>query len=833
MNPLGFSKKRKNQEYYHTPDKKRKISDIEKKEADLSNSFHKLTLSSKLSIEEKKDQITKLLDAGQNINGVNAYGQNVLHRIILAKHISLQHKLTLLHFLIQRGANILQLDSKSSPLHLLASNYTSSFAKILIRSSKKNDPYFDINLQNHQGETPLHWTITSSTRESEKIKMIDLLTANGARIDQLGNSEKNNGAAPLHLATTKNVFIVQQLIKSALKYKQHFDINIQDFDGQTPLHWAIASNHDDKKVEMLDLLISHGARIDLLGNPEKYNGASPLHLTTMKNSLIAQTAIECSIRNNLPFNINIQDFEGQTPLHWAISSSIKDSEKIRIIDLFISYGAEHSMRGKQETNNGASPLHLATIQNSLILGSLIDSCMKNNMRLNIDIKDFQEQTPLHWAVILQVSESEKKKIIKSLISCDARIDVPSSTKATPLHLASLQNNATVKYLIELSRACNIHFDINPIDDQGRTPLHWAITSVIDDGSKIKIIETFLKHGACLDMNCAGNAGVSPLHLATLQNSCITQFIIEYAQTHGLTFDINIRDLQGRTPLFWAITSIISNEEKLKLLDLLITHGALLNIIGCQENYKGASPLHLAVLQNSAIVEMIIDRSKNNPFFDIDIADTNERSPLHWAVSSTNSDDEKIKIIDLLIAQGAKIEKLNSERVTIFHEAAKVGAGETINHILRTYLETNDGERLINEQDIRKRTAFHWALRRTFGPQKHTDIPLLSFNQLFNVLTAFIDFHPDCYTLKDEEDRSICDWIENYEKHSRIEKWKIDLLRKIVAACDPNNHYIADVLIDKNKDKLQFTVDSSFGYTRNSPGPILEELMKNQKVSFES
>ena len=82
------------------------------------------------------------------------------------------------------------------------------------------------------------------------------------------------------------------------------DVNVQDNEGNTPLHWAVKQ----RRLKIIRVLLHHGV------------------------------------------DVNVQDNEGNTPLHWAVKRSCRETTKV-----LLRYGADITVRDKYDK----TPLKLA------------------------------------------------------------------------------------------------------------------------------------------------------------------------------------------------------------------------------------------------------------------------------------------------------------------------------------------------------------------------------------------------------------------------------------------------------------------------------------------
>ncbi|WP_265021508.1 ankyrin repeat domain-containing protein [Wolbachia endosymbiont (group A) of Icerya purchasi] len=103
------------------------------------------------------------------------------------------------------------------------------------------------------------------------------------------------------------------------------DIDAQDKDGVTPLHWAV----EDNNKELAKLLIKHGADVDAR-NRDKH---TPLHYAAVHGYVeIAKYLIDNGA------NVNAQDQDEHIPLYFAVTNDNKELAK-----LLIKYGADRSL----------------------------------------------------------------------------------------------------------------------------------------------------------------------------------------------------------------------------------------------------------------------------------------------------------------------------------------------------------------------------------------------------------------------------------------------------------------------------------------------------------
>jgi len=146
-------------------------------------------------------------------------------------------------------------------------------------------------------------------------------------------------------------------------------------------------------------------------------------------------------------------------------------------------------------------------------------------------------------------------------------------------------------------------DANGCNNKGEPALH----QIVEEGN-VSLVELLLSKGA--DPNGLCTEGYAPLHHAYDYKTakCLI--------AHGAS--VNMKDKQGRTPLFCAVW----DDRSPVLLPVLCSHGADLNI---QDN-QGLTCLHAAVMQESYFsVKYLLNHGAG-----INIRDRSGHTPLYYA-----------------------------------------------------------------------------------------------------------------------------------------------------------------------------------------------------------
>jgi len=142
---------------------------------------------------------------------------------------------------------------------------------------------------------------------------------------------------------------------------------------------------------------------------------------------------------------------------------------------------------------------------------------------------------------------------------------------------------------------------------------------------------------------------------------------EVARLLAAGADPNVKDLDGKTPLYYA-----AEQCNADIAELLLRHGADPNA----KNVRGETPLHRAVWERcGAVVELLLRRGA-----DPNARDADGETPLHEAVSVRD-----VALVELLLKHGADPNARDKEGWTPFHHAGRV---ELVELLLRYGADPN-------------------------------------------------------------------------------------------------------------------------------------------------
>lgn len=314
---------------------------------------------------------------------------------------------------------------------------------------------------------------------------------------------------------------------------------------------------------------------------------------------------------------------------------------------------------------------------------------------NPNIKDNDEQTPLHWIVsekdespaFFNTNNHKPENLISTLklllMHPTIEVNTQDNLGNTPLHYAA--NFKLVDHLLHLKQ---ISLDIKNI--QGETPFFYSLHQ-----AGISTIYRFRDTQAtydnyqfeCLlndprtDINTQNNKGETPLHYV-IQSPCpMRSQILLYDTikrdrllTHP-NINVNIQNKKGETPLHYAVRG---NQEKTPLYDVvrdqiftrenvkLLLQRPEININ--LQNKDGETALVYAIKANDIEVILLLCEYANrenrgnvpkNKNLNVNTIDKYGYTPLDYAIKTHNQ-----KVFELLIKSGATYESFFHKHQTV-------------------------------------------------------------------------------------------------------------------------------------------------------------------------
>ncbi|XP_053467815.1 transient receptor potential cation channel subfamily A member 1b isoform X2 [Ictalurus furcatus] len=502
------------------------------------------------------------------------------------------------------------------------------------------------------------------------------------------SSRDENGAGPIHYAAASGHLDVIQLIVSITGPEE---LDVQDAEGQTPLHFAVEKNQESSCSLLLDL----GA------NPNIVNTAmmAPIHLAISKgHNQMVEVLLSCSRTD-----VNLEGDLGNTPLMFACSYN-----NCEALHTLFKYGAKLCRQNKL----GHYAIHTVAFSGAkeameviLQKGEELGKCTL----IHINYLDKSKSSPLHLAV-----RGGNTEVIKLCIAKGAKVDQQQCDKSTALHFACTQGATEAVQAMLLPYERTIDEIINIRDAANQTPLHRA--TLFDH---VELAKYLVSKGA--DIDCVDCKGFTPLLLATSSSAWKT---VSFLLSKGA--DFRIKDKTGRNFLHL----VIFQPKGLKNLPEDILQNKDVWELMSDEDFAGCTPLHYACKLG------IHDSVKNMLGFEISLGrkSKEKKSALHFAAEYgrintclrlletirdsrlLNEGDENgltplhlasrgghVKVVDLLLRRGALFQS-DYKGWSCLHHASAEGYTQTMTILLRANIK------LLDNTDEDGNTALHLAAR---------------------------------------------------------------------------------------------------------------------------
>ena len=501
---------------------------------------------------------------------------------------------------VERGGAAFELTKlllEENPGRPSQEDYTAALTTTIIRAVGKNDGKIaslllekGLDLETRNGGYDRTFLFQAAYCGSTDV--VELLI--NARADP--NAKDDDGWSPIH-AAYDNATSVRLLIEAGA------DVNAKTNDGSTSLLFASQYRNE----EVVEELLRHNpelncfvAGITELSSPVAYGnknivkmlldaGADPckhspeelsdplLHLCVRGSQTEVLKLLLC-----YNFQLDETGRDGDAALHWIDSDT-----DVEVLKPLINRGASlNIVNGAKETplaiavlydnikaaafliSKGANVnaqcgyrgalLHIACYQSTL---TMIDLLINNGADTNLADQGlygtpFQAACQRSWA-----KRKIKSEVLSHLVQAE-KLDVKRSSDRWGCNL----NTACLMTDLEVvNTLLNRGADPNVEDKMGRRPIHFALYRTLN------LVKRLLEAGA--DLLGKDLMQRNALHFAVVSGRLdVVEFVLERCEEL-----VDQKDIDGWTPLFWAIRKCIfwntQTDERVEIIRLLIRRGA--------------------------------------------------------------------------------------------------------------------------------------------------------------------------------------------------------------------------------------------------------------------
>ncbi|XP_014228243.1 ankyrin-1-like [Trichogramma pretiosum] len=465
-----------------------------------------------------------------------------------------------IELLLRNGADPNLADAEGlTPLHVLCkTDYFLRNGKHLLEMffelNKDKEQKLQVDARDKKGDTPLHLALKKYFTDNNEV--VKVLLMNGANL----NLPDANGSTPLHIVCQKDLRgndenhhrhdLLRMFFEVSKVKNQPVRVDAFDKEGSTPLHLALNRNIADRTI--VTLLLRNGANPNLADA----KGSTALHMICQRKLDVdmADTFFEMVAEQLGTVRIDALDKQGNTPLHLALSHDYKAK-------------AESLLRRGASPNSvdadGSTPLHVICKryrEEYNFVKIFFEICDEKHVTVQINARDKLGWAPLHLAL-----DRCHKNVAELLLRRRADPNLADAEGLTPLHVICKKEDDKDDELLKLFFKINDDIEqtvlIDARDSNGNTPLHVALSL-----GKKEATELLFGRGA--DHNLADDDGSTPLHIICQREDCDDLLKIFFKFNCKLHETLDACDVVGRTPLHWAVASLLPD-----MVDFLLNSGA--------------------------------------------------------------------------------------------------------------------------------------------------------------------------------------------------------------------------------------------------------------------
>jgi uncharacterized protein len=414
--------------------------------------------------------------------------------------------------------------------------------------------------------------------------------------------------------------------------RQAVDVDAQQPDGMTALHWAVQR----RDIEMLDVLLEAGAKLDLTNR----TGTKPLYLAAQNGDA---TAIGRLLEAGEDANA-VLTAEGETVL--MLTSHTGNSAAV---NLLLDRGADpntQQFRGQTALMWAAAEGHADVVE--LLLARGADPVLSSTASTKPERRPAGGMTALLFA-----SRQGKLDAARVLLDGGADIDQAGADNTSPLLIALINGHYDLASML-IERGANP----NVADANGRTALYAAIdlrnvqwsqapAPELPQATHLAMITKLLDGGADPSIKMAGQVG------------------------HRGSFDMRWTDLKGGT----AFSRAAWNGD-IEVMQLLLARGADANVVTEKGEtalllLAGAGwPLGQGYIRSEEEITAALDLLVEELGMDVNAATTEGITPVICAVFKGDN-----LVVQYLVDHGARLDVKDAKGRSVITWAQGIAANE--------------------------------------------------------------------------------------------------------------------------------------------------------------
>ena len=467
----------------------------------------------------------------------------------------------------------------------------------------------------------------------------------------------NTSVSPLvaALESKKDVWLAELLVKHGAR------VHIR---GDPPLCHAVGFSDDSSRVNAVQFLLKRGAQVNA-GNRQLM---TPLHCSAyMGCPEVSRILLEHGA------DVSLQNQSGNIPLHFVSDLGNKDEAERLVLARLLLAGS--CMDVNAQAMDGGTPLHRASYNRR---PKIVQLLLANGA--NAHVEDAQGRKPLHHLSphLNDVDPQDVTRVTQLLLEQGVDVNVLDKKHETPLHIASsLGHLENVRFLLDHGAKA----DAENVD--GQIPLHLVSKYQYVNEENANVTRLLLQRG--MDVNRRDSKQqATPLHFASFRG----QFEIALALLdHGA--DVNARNADGQTPLHRVslsprltrkFESGYQEVEANRLAQILLERGADVNA----RDKDQATPLHSAsFMSNLETARVLLNHGAN-----IHAKNHLGQTPLHIVSQGGYHSRSEPALVELLLSRGAIVYEQDNDQATPFLLASYFLKRNIAEKLLQNGADTN-------------------------------------------------------------------------------------------------------------------------------------------------